>query len=322
MQSCSAIKLMLCLKLIGVKARSNMAKEIVLALGGGGVRGVAHLGVLRCLEENGYQVKGIAGTSAGGLFGSLYAAGLPLDEIEPVVRDFLANPQYRRLPGDRPSLVGLSGIRSRLEQVLGDRNVEDFPIAFAATAVSLKSGEEIVITRGSAVDAVLATVAIPGIFPSRGSDDEYLVDGGVLDPVPIQAARHLNPSLPVVAVVLHRKPPEFSPRQSALPLVDSLPQPLVKQLSKTRLAEVFQSFYAAVEVITDRISEQDLIISKPDVVVAPLVGHYSTLGSVDADALMAEGQRAMQAQLNALADSLSLINSVKRIARYTEARDD
>ncbi|HPT23993.1 MAG: patatin-like phospholipase family protein [Anaerolineaceae bacterium] len=297
-----------------------MAREIVLALGGGGVRGIAHLGVLKCLEEHDYQIKGIAGTSAGGLFGSLYAAGTKIDDILPLVGEFFTKPNFRRASTDKPSLVGTSGIEASLRKLLGERNIEDFPIAFAATAVSLKTGDEMVLDKGPAVDAVLSTIAIPGLFPSRGEEDEYLVDGGILDPVPIRAARRLNSSLPVVAVVLHRKPADFSPRHARLPLSDSIPQPIFRQLSRTRMAEAFQTFYASLEVITDRLTEQDLVLAKPDVIVSPLVGQFSMLEKVDPDELIAYGYKAMSEELEKLEESLSLINAIKRITKYTEAK--
>ena len=101
--------------------------------------------MLKCLEEHDYQIKGIAGTSAGGLFGSLYAAGTKIDDILPLVGEFFTKPNFRRASTDKPSLVGTSGIEASLRKLLGERNIENFPIAFAATAVSLKTGDEMVL---------------------------------------------------------------------------------------------------------------------------------------------------------------------------------
>ena len=178
-----------------------MTENIVLALGGGGVRGIAHLGAIECLLENDYNIGGIAGTSAGGLFGAPIAAQVPPREILQVVIDFMKSPSFRRESSDTASLAGTGGLETALAPFLEGKTFEDLAIKLCVTAVSLKTGEKVVIREGNVMDAVLATIAIPGFFPTRGDDD--LVDGGVIDPIPIESARALNPSLPVVAVTLH-----------------------------------------------------------------------------------------------------------------------
>src|SRR5690606_6206887 len=202
-----------------------MQREINLALGGGGVRGVAHLGVVQCLLDHNYKINGIAGTSAGGLFGAAIAAGnLPRD-IAAAVDGFFGESSFRSgLRSTSFSLIGTSGMVNALEPFLQGKTLQDLDIRFVATAVSLKTGQEIVIKDGDTMQAVLATIAIPGIFPSQG--DLILVDGGILDPVPIDSAREFDPSLPIVAVMLHKQPQDYCLDNIKVPLEDSLIEPL------------------------------------------------------------------------------------------------
>ena len=297
-----------------------MAKNIVLALGGGGVRGIAHLGVVQCLLDNEYEIVGIAGTSAGGLFGAPLAAQVPSREILATVIEFFKSPNFRRNSSDPPSLIGTTGIERVLAKFIEGKTFKDLPIKFSVTAVSLKTGKEVVITEGDVTKAVLATIAIPGVFPSRGED--VLVDGGVLDPVPVRPARALNSSVPVIAVPLHTKPADFSPMKINTFVIDQIPEAIVDRLTRTRIGESLKYMNAGVELGSDRLSELDLEVTKPDVVVRPLVGHYGTLQKVDATELFDEGYRAMEEQLPALVDALSFVKTVKRISKYTTAKTE
>ena len=163
--------------------------DITLALGGGGSKGNAHIGVLRQLEQKGFRVKAIAGTSYGGLVAVFYALGCSPDEIEEIFASADQTQFYGHAPNDGPSLVGIAGVTRLLEEQIGDRTFADLKIPCVLTSVDLKSGKEVLLSRGRLVDAMLATIAIPGIFPARYMDGLELVDGGTLDPVPVAPAR-------------------------------------------------------------------------------------------------------------------------------------
>lgn len=291
-----------------------MAKRIVLALGGGGVRGVAHLGAVQCLLDEQYEISGIAGTSAGGLFGAPLAAQVPPKEILEVVTAFFKSPSFKRTSSDAASFLGTSGLESALSQFIVGKTIQDLPIKFCATAVSLKTGEEVVISEGDVMEAVLATIAIPGVFPVRG--EEALADGGVLDPVPVLPARALNSSLPIVAVTLHTKPADFSPLSTPLVGGDQIPEVLADRLNRTRIGESLQNLNVGIEIGSDRLTELNLEITKPDVIVRPVVGQFRTLQKIDPAVLFEEGYRAMKSELPALEDSLSFMKSVLRISKY------
>ncbi len=180
--------------------------DIALALGGGGVKGIAHIGVIKQLEKEGFKIRAIAGTSAGGIVGAVYAAGVSLDLIVSELGMVNQKEFFARQPDDPPSLLGLTGLVNFLNTYLEGKCFSDLSMPLALTAVDIRSKQEIILNKGSVVQAVLATVAIPGVFPPVMINDLELVDGGVLDPVPVAVARWLAPHLPVVAVCLSPTP--------------------------------------------------------------------------------------------------------------------
>src|SRR4030065_838159 len=105
--------------------------NITLAMSGGGVKGFAHIGVLRALEQEGFHIRGIAGTSAGGLVGALYAAGYSPDEMEERLRDIDQGNLFSRMHGDGPALLGLAGVTAILRELLGERSFADLCIPLA-----------------------------------------------------------------------------------------------------------------------------------------------------------------------------------------------
>jgi len=298
-----------------------MVKEIVLALGGGGVRGVAHLGVVQCLLDNHYKINAIAGTSAGGLFGAVIAAKVDPREISDVVDEFFKHSSFKANLASGPlSLISTDGLEKTLAPYLKGKKIEDLPIPFVATAVSLKNGEEVVLRQGDVMKAVMTTIAIPGFFPSQG--ESILVDGGVLDPVPVEPARSLNSRLPIVAVVLNKRPADFHLAETKVPLEDSFFEPIVNVVSRTRFGELLRHLSITVDVVNKQMSDLRLELSKPDVLVEPIVGHFSLLQKVESKELFDEGYRAMQANLPALEKSYSIINSFNRIRKYSRKKEE
>jgi len=207
--------------------------NITLALGGGGAKGNSHIGVIRCLEKEGFKINAVAGTSFGGLVAVFYALGYSPDDIEEIFSTLDQSQLYGHSPDEGASLLGLAGATRWLNEVIGERTFDDLKIPCALTAADLKSGREVILSEGPLVDAVLATIAIPGIFPARHIGDLELVDGGTLNPVPVAQARLLMPKLPVVAVVLIKS--MGTPAQAwNIPLPDYIPRNLLERLSRMR----------------------------------------------------------------------------------------
>ncbi len=300
-----------------------MAKEIVLALGGGGLRGVAHLGVFRCLEDHGYQIKGIAGTSAGSLAGGVYAAGASLDSIREHLVMLFMKPDFRREDNSKFALLGMQGIHDLLMDLIGDQRIESLAIPFAAVATAIESGKAFPMREGSLIEAILASCSIPGAFPSREIDGIELVDGAVTDPVPVTTARSFAPRLPVVAVALHCRPADKDSGDPALPRLKKVPTPIVRQVERTSMFETLKVTLRSAQLMMDELTELKLNLDKPDILVCPEVGHYPVLDDHIPEGLEELGYKAMESKLEDLEEANNLLNSYKRIIQYggTAAKD-
>ncbi|MFK0165596.1 patatin-like phospholipase family protein [Rhizobium sp. NPDC090279] len=177
--------------------------KIALALGGGAARGWAHIGVLRALDEAGIAVGMIAGTSIGALVGGCYLAG-KLDELEAFARSLT----MRRIASLLDLTIGGSGLfggmrlTKRMQEHLEGFSIEDLDRPFVAVASELNTGHEVWIANGSLITALRASYALPGIFEPVRSNGRTLVDGALVNPVPVSVCRTYEQPL-VVAVNLH-----------------------------------------------------------------------------------------------------------------------
>lgn len=267
--------------------------DITLALGGGGAKGNAHIGVLRRLEKEGYRVRSVAGTSYGGLVAVLYAIGYSPNEIQAIFESTDQKALYGRALQDGPSLLGLAGVRQLLERIIGDKTFKDTRIPCAVTAVDINSGTEVILSEGSLKAAILATIALPGIFPVQNLDGLALVDGGVLNPVPVSVARLLSPGLPVVAVVLN-DPIDLPVRGYNLPIPSIVPRQIAERLSRISLAQSLDIFLRSVDVSSRYVSHLRLQVDKPDVIVRPDVHHISLLDQVTVADVAQLGEQALE----------------------------
>lgn len=261
--------------------------EISLALGGGGARGISHIGVLKALERENIRVSAIAGTSIGGLIGAVYLAGWTPDEMQERFKKIEQPKLYGHTKGEEPSLLGIAGATSVLQEMVGDITFAELPIPFAVTAVDIESSHYFEIREGRVLDAILATVAVPGIFPPRRWGDRLLVDGGVANPVPVDLARKLRPGVPILAVVLSQ------PQTQSLTLpVPEIPgvAPVMEYISRLRYAQAFQTFLKSVDVGSKLLSEIRLEKDKPDLIIRPRLGDIGLLDRVDVEHLSKLGE--------------------------------
>lgn len=286
--------------------------DITLALGGGGSKGNAHLGVIRRLEKEGFRVRGVAGTSFGGLIAVLYALGYSPDRIEETFASLDQTQLYGHLPNDGPSLLGLAGVARMFEETLGNATFADLKLPCVLTAVDLKSGNEVMLSKGRLVDSMLATIAIPGIFPPRYIDGLELVDGGTLDPVPVAPARMLAPRLPVVAVVLTT--PMGVPTQSwRLPIDRYWAGRIVSSLlSRTRYDSVWDIFSRSLDITSRAVTQYRLEMDRPEVIIRPQVYGIDTLDVVDVHEVAKKGEEAVEAALPQLRSLFTWRNRWRR----------
>jgi NTE family protein len=270
--------------------------DISLALGGGGAKGNCHIGVLRLLEEEGFRVRAIAGSSFGGMVACFFAAGYRAAQIEEIFAAVDQTHLYDRSREESSSLLGLSRVSKWLEQIFRDRTFADLAIPCAVTAVDLRTSREVILKKGRVLDAILSTIAIPGIFPSFLTGEFELVDGAMLNPVPVALARSLAPALPVVAVSLGT-PLGEPPRSVPFPLLDGLPSPLIYGLSNLRVTKAFDIFMRSIDIGSRHIAELRFQIEKPDVIIHPEVDEIDALDRVDVHAVAKLGEIAARAKL-------------------------
>ena len=263
--------------------------DITLALGGGGSKGYAHIGVIRGLENLGFNIKGLAGTSAGGLAAAVYAAGFTPDEI----LDWASKIKQDNLfgLGRGPGLLGLKGIQETITNFLSDITFSDLKIPCVLTAVDLVHMREVILQDGKVIDAVMATIAIPGIFPPRERADLLLVDGMVLNPVPVNLARSLAPSLPVVAVSLS---PLAEDLKEISPWGKSPQNPLLRPISKLRIAKAFEVYIRSTDITANKLVEIRLELEKPEVIIRPAVWHIGAMDRVDVCKVSELGEEAVE----------------------------
>jgi len=285
--------------------------NITLALGGGGAKGNSHIGVIRRLQKEGFEIQAVSGTSFGGIVAVFFALGYSPDEIEEMFAALDQTELYGHGEHEGPSLLGLGGATKWLKETIGECNFDDLALPCVLTAADLKSGREVLLSEGSLIDAVLATIAIPGIFPARRIGDLELVDGGALDPVPVAPVRALKPELPVVAVVLST--PMGVPAQTwNIPLPDYLPRTLIDRISKLRYSQALDVFLRSLDMVTRAVTEYRLEVDKPEIIIRPQVTDIDILETVDVHAVAKIGEEAVEALLPQLKKLFTWQNRFRR----------
>lgn len=202
-------------------------QRIALALGGGAAKGLAHVGVLRGLEEDGVEVVAIAGTSMGAIVGALSARGM--GGLEMV--GFFSAVDWSRLGWIMARSIGGAAFRDLVRETLGAGAIEDLPLPFAAVCCDLENGDEVVLRSGKLEEAVRASSAIPGILPPVVIGGRTLMDGAMVTPVPVAAAASLS-SEPVLAVNVLRlgAPVEHTRQAVGRLLVAATPNPILERI--------------------------------------------------------------------------------------------
>ncbi|MBL8578559.1 MAG: patatin-like phospholipase family protein [Mesorhizobium sp.] len=253
---------------------------ISLALGGGAARGWAHIGVLRALDEAGVEISMIAGTSIGALVGGCYLAG-KLDELE----DFARGLTKRRIFGLLDLNFGGNGLfgglklDTKLREHLNGMRFEDLPKTFVCVASEIRTGHEIWLSSGSLITGMRASYALPGVFEPVPTNGRVLVDGALVNPVPVSVCRAYEQPL-VVAVNLHY---DLFGRAAVIKhsagelVVEHDATPAARFHADSRSKEsrlgVTGVMVEAFNIIQDRISRARLAGDPPDMSLQPKLGH-------------------------------------------------
>ena len=301
---------------------------IGLVLGGGAARGFAHIGILRALLERSIVPDVVVGTSIGAAVGGAYVTG-HLDAFE----DWARSLQPRSVLGyldiqlNGSGLIGGGKLAAELEQSIGRRLIEDLPLKFAAIATEVATGHEIWLTHGRLVEAIRASYALPGIFSPVKIGDRWLVDGALVNPVPVSAARALGAEI-VIAVNLNADnfghggtisafgtPPDLSDEQAVAP---EQPRGISKFFSaeRTMKREFFGSvgrpgistvMVEAFNIMQDRITRARLAGDPPDVLISPRVAKIGWFDFHRAEEAIAHGRRAAERTIESIEEAIAIL---------------
>lgn len=277
-----------------------------LALGSGSSRGWAHIGVIRALEERGIKPDLVCGTSIGALVGAAYAAG-ELDRLEKWVTGLAWTNVVRLMDLTwRGGLIRGTRLFTLFRTLIGDRDISELPVPFGAIATELQSGRELWLRHGKVLEAVRASCAMPGLFTPVVREGMVLVDGGLVNPVPVSMCRALGAEL-VVAVDLSwgklgpyrlGKEREVAPRE--VPgWLDKLRPSWVQGKTKTEHEEptipsIFDVFQTSLDIVEMRVARSRLGGEPPDVLITPLLPDFATMDYHRAKEAIAEGRAAVE----------------------------
>ncbi len=282
------------------------SERVGLALGSGAARGWAHIGVIRALEEEGLAPDIVCGSSIGAVVGAVYAAG-ELDRFE----DWVRNLDWRRVVGYLDLSWGGGGfLRARrvfeaIAEEFPDREIASLPRPFAAVATDLESGREIWLTEGSVMEAMRASVALPGIVTPQRRDERWLVDGGLVNPVPVSLCRALG-ARRVVAVDLNTtllgrrlRPDAASLRSRLQGLAADLRQrlgdeaPVENTPQEPEAPTLFEVMANSLNIMQVRIHRSRMAGDPPELLITPRLGDFGLFDFDRAEDAIEEGRRAV-----------------------------
>jgi NTE family protein len=307
-------------------ASSSVPRPLIgLALGAGVARGWAHIGVLRALAAHGIVPDIVAGCSIGALVGGVHLAGR-LDELENWARRLsrMRIVGYLDLRVRAGGLIGGHRLVAELRRHLGPLTIESFETPFAAIATDLVSGHEVWLRKGDLVDAVRASFSLPGVFAPVQIGHRWLVDGALVNPIPVSACRALGADV-VIAVNLnadiigkarkHRNdvpvgevPDLFTLLEGESPRKPSRFDALSRRVFQRNYdgPSLFGVMVSSLGIIQDRISRSRMAGEPPDVHVAPRLGHIGLLEFDRAAEAIAEGEASLLRALPDLQDAITV----------------
>jgi len=300
-------------------------RGIVLALGGGGARGIAHIGVLEVLAREHIPVRAVAGTSIGAEIGAFLAVGTSVDTMKKLAcrMDWISTMRLFTPDFGEAGLSAGKGVREYLTPYMKNKPIEKLPMGFAAIAADLSSGEEVVIRTGDLLDAVRASISYPGLLSPLKKNGQLLIDGGMVNPVPFDVARKYFGG-PVLAVQAHTKVEQHAAhREQEAPeweerLKELLDHPLLRM--SPQLAAWFKGFRRprqlptrdgknigissvmnqALLISEDMLMHLRMRISPPDLLLKPDVSEIGALEFYRAEDAIIAGRKAAEAALPAI----------------------
>jgi len=267
-------------------------KTFGMALGGGGARGYAHIGVMRALEGQGLRPNVIAGTSMGSIMAAFFAAGHSADDVQRI----LSQMSFWRFLDLNPlsDMLNFSELVRFLEPYI-PQQMEDFPIPLGITATDLITGTEVYFRQGDVFQAIRASIAYPGVINPIWVGEQLLADGGILNQIPVDLARFLGAER-VIAV-------------DVTPLEVLREQPQKKtwwqQIFRRGIdANPIQSVYRSVEIMQIRLAEVKLAVARPDLILRPRLEGIGLFSFQQLEQAIQDGEAAVMSSLDQIRELL------------------
>ncbi|MCZ0754207.1 patatin-like phospholipase family protein [Anoxybacillus sp. J5B_2022] len=249
-----------------------MKPKIGLALGSGGARGFAHLGVIKVLEEEGVPIDYIAGSSMGALVAALYASGLGIDRLYKLAKAFRRN-DFIDLTIPKMGLVAGKRIKEFIRLVTKGKQIEELAIPIAIVATDIQKGEKVVFRNGDIATAVRASISIPGIFVPEVVNGRMLVDGGVIDRIPVSVAREMGADLVIGVDVSHVK-------------------------ADGNITSIFDVILQSIDILQDELVRHREYAS--DVMIRPHVEQYSSRAFTHTEEIIKIGEEEARKQMSTI----------------------
>jgi NTE family protein len=245
--------------------------KIGIALSGGATLGAAHIGVLQVLEREGIKPDFVAGTSAGSLVGAIYCAGVPLDELEDIFIN-MKWPALLKLSLPKPiALFDMQPMDNVIKKIIGDCDFKDLEIPFAAISCDLMTGERVVLDSGPVAPAIRSSASVPGIFKPVELSGRLLVDGGVVDNLPVDQVKAMGANFIIASDVSNRgqtiRPPD-------------------------NIFDVLQTMFNIMQARGALVSSEEC-----DCYIRPNVTQFSCWGFSEGEKILEEGKKAAEKAL-------------------------
>lgn len=285
-------------------------RNVALVLSSGGARGCAHIGAIKVLEQNGFNITSIAGTSMGALVGGIYATGqLQLFEDWISSLDIMEVLKLTDFSISKKGLVKGEKVINKIRQIVPERNIEDLVIPFCAVATDIIQGTETVFTEGDLYEAIRASISIPTVFQPLQLNDHYYVDGGLTNPIPVNRVKRFDDDLLVVVDVSAPIPYQKKIIESVQPannkysekieLIKAKLSSLIPSQKKSENIEIFNLSNRSIGTMMRKISELTLEKHQVDLLISISKESFSTYDFYKAKEIIKEGE---EVTLNALKD--------------------
>ena len=250
---------------------------IAVALGGGGAKGFAHIGVLKVLESHGIKPKIVTGTSAGSFVGSLYASGKTPYQLQQLALTFKES-DIRDLTLNRQGILQGQKLQNYINKNVANKPMEQFPIRFAAVATRLDNGKKAEFIKGNTGQAVRASSSIPNVFVPATIGGVQYVDGGLVSPIPVKTAKAMGADI-IIAVDISARP------------------------AAGKSGNVFGLLDQTINIMGQQSINEEL--AQANIVIKPKVGHIGTLDLKASNETILEGEKATQAQIKSIQKAIT-----------------